>query len=490
MKLETIKFSRKCSGNFRKNIGLMLARMDFGNLPLKTERGDIYPVVKSEGDFKDTCTLGYYSFQPEGAASCARLIGRFNPYSTYEIVPGDAACGAKIGVMISWEKEIKAYAEIGNGEAELFLEYEGEKASFGTCEYKKGDSFLFTFHAGIYFEAYVKDAAFVKTVGKVDREDCICLSYEDVFTKATASLYVESSAPLTVASVLNYLDPGVMQADIKPVKYENGEVLVEDGKVYFTYSARFETRWMQQVASYKLSTCELKLEGALLYDTGNGRWADDVAISLIYDRNAKLWRFWMAAFSNGHRLAYGETKNDPRFGVNVLDVSPLPFTEDEYGFGGRQGDEDPDLYFDEKTGDWYLTICRADPAVKCYRYYLFKSKKPNEGFEFVAKSEDSLETTGGSFVKLDGKIVFVFGRAFGETAKYDVCEFPSMKKLGELQCDYNDGGFRGWGSVFEIPCGTRKRLLWATFDRTLGSTTFNWSYGNVYLYESETMKLK
>jgi predicted nucleotidyltransferase len=62
-----------------------------------------------------------------------------------------------------------------------------------------------------------------------------------------------------------------------------------------------------------------------------------------------------------------------------------------------------------------------------------------------------------------------------------------LRSMTDAEFDFDDGGFRGWGSVFEIPCGTRKRLLWVTFDRTRGSN-YNWSYGNVYVYESETFK--
>ena len=90
-------------------------------------------------------------------------------------------------------------------------------------------------------------------------------------------------------------------------------------------------------------------------------------------------------------------------------------------------------------------------------------------------------------MRIGDEIRFVFGRSFSEMSKYDICEFPSLRKTGELKCNHPDGGFRGWGSVMEIPCGTRKRLLWATFDRTRGSD-YNWSYGNLYFFESDTIR--
>jgi len=93
-------------------------------------------------------------------------------------------------------------------------------------------------------------------------------------------MYVETEREISVRSVQNYLDCGIMQADIKPVKLENGEALVENGKIYLTYTSRFEEQMMQQIASYKLSTGELALEGALLFDCGDGAWCGDVATTL------------------------------------------------------------------------------------------------------------------------------------------------------------------------------------------------------------------
>ena len=51
-----------------------------------------------------------------------------------------------------------------------------------------------------------------------------------------------------------------------------------------------------------------------------------------------------------------------------------------------------------------------------------------------------------------------------------------------LSCDYDDGGFRGWGTVIPVKQGTRTRYYWLTFDRHKGSD-YNWSYGNLYCFE-------
>lgn len=47
---------------------------------------------------------------------------------------------------------------------------------------------------------------------------------------------------------------------------------------------------------------------------------------------------------------------------------------------------------------------------------------------------------------------------------------------------FDDGDFRGWGSIIPVQLGSRKRYFWITFDRQKGSD-YNWSYGNIYCFE-------
>ena len=484
--LQEINFERKFSRNLYKTERLMLSQMRFGELPLTTARGDIYPSILGKGEFNEYCRDSRYHFVPTAnGGESARLIGRFNPYSTYDIAPEKLPRGAKFGLLVHWkDDELRIFAVKKDTTAALFYRLGDTQEQFGECAFAENSRLMITFHMGRYIEVYTRTGDIIKHAADVTLEGCDCLIEEDTFSSSDAALYVGGTAPITVAGVDNYLDCGIMQADIRPVKYENGEVLIENGTMYFTYSARFESHCMQQIMSYRLSTCEMKLIGAMLFDCGDGRWCDDVAASLIYDRMAGMWRIWMCAFSHVHVLGYGETANDPRFGINVIDVKPLDFVDSDLKFGGWKQDEDPDLYYDADSGYWYLAICRSDPTVNKYRYYLFRSRRPDTGFEYVSRTDDSIETTGGSFVRFNGKIYFTFGRAFRETSKYDVCEFPSLKKLGELKCSHIDGGFRGWGTLMPVKMGSRTRYFWMTFDRHKGSD-YTWSYGNLYCYEAE-----
>lgn len=64
--------------------------------------------------------------------------------------------------------------------------------------------------------------------------------------------------------------------------------------------------------------------------------------------------------------------------------------------------------------------------------------------------------------------------------------YPIIEKRGDCVEKVLQNGYSvsGQGSVFKVPGGTREKYMWITFDRFLGDPEYNWSYGNIYLYES------
>ena len=91
--------------------------------------------------------------------------------------------------------------------------------------------------------------------------------------------------------------------------------------------------------------------------------------------------------------------------------------------------------------------------------------------------------TGGSIIPIGDKVHFVCGSDFDKRAIYHVYEMPDFSTFEYLKCDYDDGGFRGWGTIIPCPMGTRMRYYWLTFDRYRASDA-RWSYGNLYCFEA------
>jgi hypothetical protein len=116
---------------------------------------------------------------------------------------------------------------------------------------------------------------------------------------------------------------------MRPIRYENGEIMQQDGKVYLTVTLRLQERMYQGVISWIPGTAEFDLTGALFYDSGDGRWCADVAASVLYHRGEQKWYLWVCSFNHGHVLAHAAFEGDPRFGVNVIDINLMPKASDD-----------------------------------------------------------------------------------------------------------------------------------------------------------------
>lgn len=476
---QDILFIRKFSTCLFKNRKLPLGEMEFSKEIKKSDRGDKYPVLRSGGECRESVRNGAYVFD----ASCGyivRLLGHLSPYATYEahIEALDGECG------FAFLHE--------SAEAIVALKNDGDKL-VAVC----GDSTL-AIESGFVpgmrfsvlprknkFDVYVQTDADPVCVGTFEVPGFENAADEAFFLRTSAGLYCAGS--VTVRHAAFFMDSGVSQADIRTVRYENGEVMRENGRIFFTVSVRLEEGAYQGVFSWVPGTEDFALTGALFFDAGDGEWANDVASSLIYDRNREKWIVWMCSFSHGHVLARAEFDGEPRYGKNVIDVTLVPAlgeADDDTVFGGKSGDEDPDLYYDEASGRWLLAVCRVS-SDGGYRYHFFDSDLPLDGFSYVGQGIKGAET-GGSFFRYGGKLYFVCGNSFEDRSDYRVYEWGDFTHPQKLVFDHPDGGFRGWGTVFTVKQGTREKLYHLTFDRTLGSASgYNWSYGNLYCFEGQ-----
>ena len=148
-----------------------------------------------------------------------------------------------------------------------------------------------------------------------------------------------------------------------------------------------------------------------------------------------------------------------------------------------------------------MTVCRpvcCEDGRSRYRYFLFESDEPFRGYvcrDFTRVGEN----TGGSIVNVGSqggseadRYVFVCGSDFGARARYYKFELDDFSAPDTLTFDYDDGGFRGWGTVIALPgskeragAGKRsRRFAMMTFDRHCGSS-YNWSYGNIYVFTAK-----
>ena len=554
-------FHRLFSINPYRSLRMKLCEMSFCKDWPHTDRGEPYPIVREVGAaLGEKVEDGRIAFSADAPGERARLIGRFFPYASSEVcVDALDGEGARVGLEFA--------ARSGRGSPYtaddapglcVFVERAGAEVCVCHEEFAGGRSLgvvrhgtraftpggvLFVSAHGAFFDVSL-GCEFVCTIQAEGFSD-ICR--RSAFMNAGVSLYVALPAGgrAAVSRAESFLDGGLSHADMKPVRYEDGTPILENGRLFLTLSSRLQAGAYQYVVSWNPSTCELRPEGAIFFDYGDGRWCADVAISLIYHRERREWLFWATAFSHGHILCHGTSAGDPRFGITVLDAAlmeaqkpgsdvsngGLPiqtsgaekadgqaqteecacgkagaaraFASDDVlsvQAGGRgasvaeldddtlwlakTGDEDPDFTYDRERGKWYMTICRSVKGAG-YRYFLFESDEPFSGYRHVCHTESG-ENTGGLMVRIRGRRALVCGSDFKARAEYRVYPLGDFSHFQRLTCDFDDGGFRGWGSLMPVPCGNRTKYVWMTFDRHNGSD-YNWSYGNLYAYEAEEM---
>lgn len=528
-----MRFRRRFSVDPYKTLKLKLGEMSFWKDWVNTDRGDPYPILFGDGALYEETANGRLSVQntADRRSSLARLLGQHFPYATYEVTIA-ALENASVGFAIKVEAgERSTYTDENAPLLKIFLVRDGDgaricyelsvgKVSRGVTigselePYTTGMSLIVTCR-GRYFDVYLKNDKKPIPCLTIDIPELSGIIKHSNFVNSTASLWyeLEPMGRFVADEVSFYLDAGVSQADMKPICYEDGIPIMEHGRVFMTMSSRAEAGGFQSVISWNPSTCDFKMEGAIFFDHGDDLWCADVASSILFDRSNGEWYIWATSFSHGHILCHGTSTADLRYGINVIDAVLMP-TEtkheadvtndtlaaqagasssvtaelsDDTLWLARSGDEDPDLVYDKECGLWYMTICRciAENGGTYYRYFLFESERPFSGYRFVDRTRSG-SNTGGLITRIGGKLHLICGSDFDKRACYHVYDLHDLSTYERLRCDHDDGGFRGWGTVFPVPCGARTRYIWMTFDRHCGST-YNWSYGNIYVYESDLM---
>lgn len=465
-------FKRRFSVNFFKNLRLDIARMSFTGKPDAT-RGDQYPCLGK-------VARGGWDFE-------RRLLCSLTPYMNVELASKAGPCGVSVSIA---QHTLDLFIHRRNGETELAVGEESvviKEDNNRIVSVQICPGFLDVYSRAVNANSFCSEMRLLHSFKLPELEQ---IMVEKALNTATVAILTPDIDKMYYVSA--FMDCGVAQADPRAVKYENGEIIENNGKLYFTFSARAEHGTYQCVMSWVAGTMRFELEGVILYCTADGvLGADDVAASLMYDRTSGVWRINYASFSHGHVLGSAVFEGDVRFGVNIIDTVLMPKApaglkvgEYDHMLYGKDGDEDPDLFYDEKRGVWLKTLCRLveEDGKNRYRYMLFESDKVDGEYRFVS-STVSGEQTGGNIVRIDGEMLFICGNAFDKRADYLVYRLPDLTHAQNLRFDYDDGGFRGWGTVIPVKRGTRTRHFHLTFDRVRNSS-FNWSYGNIYVFEA------
>ena len=450
MRITEASFKRRFSVNYYKNLILPMGEMSFyKNWPEAGRRGDPYPVIAKRGEVSERVGGGKYELSL-GDGAVRRLVGAYFPWANYD-VSFDSLCGS-VGFSVLGGEGAVEICLTKDGNLSVFLN--GEEQKFKAPAVSCGKLSVWFRGEGV--------TVYLTADGE---ETCLCdLAHPtlmrycrvEALESAKVVLAVSGSGKTVISDLKWYLTAGISQADLRPIKYEDGTPIVEGGRVFLTASARCAVGKYQVVLSWCHTTADFRLEGGIFFEYSDGYLCGDVASSVIYDRRTGEWKINMCSFSHGHVVGHGNSLSDPRFGINTVEIELMPeapeapeapeteeaskgeaselanaelaenpnakaecteSTDDDARarFFAYERDEDPDsIYY---NGRWYMAICRSTD--EGYRYYHFVSEDDGESYRFLART-DGAEKTGGSYVKCDDGVYFVCGSDYKKRSVYAV----------------------------------------------------------------------
>ena len=254
-----MEWKRKFSTSTYKNFKIKLGEMSFLKDFTTTTRGDLYPIIKKSEDASESIESNSYSVKK---GFVKRLFCQLFPFATYEatfLSDGEVGFCFALG-------DTPASITVYNGS--LNYSFGNRKDSVKTPLPIANERTLIVSCRPGAFDVYLK---------RCGKAEYFHTFYEEAFKTSNdysvfsdSYVYLSASEGACVKEVLSYIDSGVSIADVRPIKYENGEVLNESGRIYFSASVRMQESSFQGIFSWIPGTAELAMTGAVFYDIGDG----------------------------------------------------------------------------------------------------------------------------------------------------------------------------------------------------------------------------
>lgn len=329
---------------------------------------------------------------------------------------------------------------------------------------------------------YTLDKGIPTVVGQSDFNKYIDLRGKHYLNSFQSSLFVKlANGEVLIKRVEMAITTGVGLADIRAITYENGDPLLDQGRLWYTMSIRGRSlpHHIQGVFSLNPALFDIKLEGIILFDRDDGILRNEIASHIFYDRKDEMWRGLTTGFSayanpekEKKQLLAVESKRDPRFGFSIMKAVPF----------GMVGDiEDPHILYDEDVKKWRMLTCENQGG---YKAIMLESDFWNKDYVRIAEPVKH-NSTGTSIQKIGDKRFCFSG---SKERKIFIYTYPDLKEAGTLNMDLppwdEKSGTRVWPNVVQLPEGYPFQYVALMMDRFNypGMKGPNWTYGALYLY--------
>ncbi|GHV24856.1 hypothetical protein FACS1894176_02050 [Bacteroidia bacterium] len=431
-----------------------------------------------------------------GNNAASIYMGGVNPYATYDLEIGEYSGETEVGMefaRLGLRDRVQVVVNLQNTNGGVTVrsfkdnQFVSDTTFFAT--FPKADFSLKVQLYGRSLGVFLTENGETRYIGHLPVKqhfgDVLDFRKPEVLQNSTFNLISNLQGTVQINKLSSYLSSGIGQADIRPISYEDLSPLMDDGRLWFTFSCRgLDTpQSVQGVLSLNPSVFDVRLEGMIVFDHGDGLLRNDYAAHLFYDRNDKEWRAFACDFGGSFQkegraatgLITAVSKHDPRKGFSVMKAERVETGQLE----GKN--EDPCIFYDTNAKKWRLLTSAFVKGNITARMY--ESDSWNGKFTVITQPiEDN--STGTSMQKIGEK----YYALMGGKENLRVHSYPDLKELGELKLNlqphFPQPAGRIWASVVPLPEGYPYRYVLLTMDRPNFPQVkgANWSYGALYFY--------
>lgn len=438
---------------------------------------------------------GSVEVKSENATETSIWFGGFNPFATYsaDIVSctGTGAVGFEFADTKRENQFIVTASFNGNILENVLLQIKNKQkiiteetvsVNITGKEQLSGRIILQMLGSGFVMYLQNKNSELPKVIARSDFNEHLDLREKQLMQSFHSNLYMAlNDGGTAVHGADMTLTTGAGLADIRAITYENGDPILDGGRLWYTMSIRGRAlpHHIQGVFSMNPTLFDVRLEGVILFDRKDGILRNEIASHIFYDRNAQIWRGVTTGFSafakpdtEKKQLLAVESKQDPRFGFCVMDAEPFGLTGDI---------EDPHILFDEEANKWRILTCTNQNG---YKAIMLESDYWNKGYNLIAGPVNN-NSTGTSIQKI-GDTRYCFSGS--SDRKIYIYTYPGLEEAGTLNMDLppwdEESGTRVWPNIIQLPDGYPVKYVALMFDRHNypGMVGPNWTYGALYKY--------
>jgi len=453
----------------------------------------MYPIAHRQSALASIETRGNrLSLQSAEKSTTAIWFGGFNPFATYTIELDSCKGKGEIGFEFS-DEQLKNQCTITavfddhnmvNAKIRIVkdsITVVEKSIALNTAEKNSLQGKIILQMLGSGMVLYVQNNDLPKPVAQFEISEYLDLRKKYCINAFQSRLFLTlEKGKVELKKVASSLSSGIGLADIRAITYENGDPLLDKGRLWYTMTIRGRglPHPMQGVFSMNPTVFDIKMEGVIVFDRQDGLLRNEVASHIFYDRKDAMWRGLTTGFSafanktEKKQLLTIESKQDPRFGFSIMRATPF----------GMVGDyEDPHILFDAKAKKWRMLTCTN---LNGYKAIMLESDVWNKGYKQIA-GPVAYNSTGTSIQKIGNQFYCFSG---SKDRKIYVYTYPDLKEAGTLKMDLppwdETSGSRVWPNVVQLPDGYPFRYVALMMDRFNypGLQSPNWTYGALYLY--------